>query len=81
MAKKGETLTIAKVVLLQLKYNMKKKFETRVSKSKSIFPFFLQGGRNFRGTCFIFAGGRSFNGIIGHDSFANISNANTEDEI
>ena len=81
MAKKGETLTIAKVVLLQLKYNMKKKIKTCVSKSKSIFPFFLQGGRNFRGTCFIFAGGRSFNGIIGHDSFANISNANTEDEI
>ena len=41
----------------------------------------MQGGRNFRGTCFIFAGGRSFNGIIGHDSFANISTANTEDEI
>ena len=42
MAKKGETLTIAKVVLLQLKYNMKKKIETRVFKSKSIFPFFCR---------------------------------------
>ena len=81
MAKKGETLTIAKVVLLQLKYNMKKKLRLVCLNQKVFSPFFLQGGHNFRGTCFIFAGGRSFNGIIGHDSFANISNANTEDEI